>query len=46
MSVKFAEVLIPSALNDNFTYLAIENQQIRDVVLVEFGRQKIWSIVV
>ncbi len=43
---KFAEVLIPSALNDNFTYLAIENQQIGDVVLVEFGRQKIWSIVV
>lgn len=43
---KFAEVLIPSALNDNFTYLAIENQQIGDVVLVEFGRQKIWAIVV
>ena len=43
---KFAQIILPNALNDDFTYFALENQQIGDVVLVEFGRQKLWGIVI
>ena len=43
---KFAQIILPNALNDDFTYFALENQQIGDIVLVEFGRQKLWSVVI
>ena len=43
---KFAQIILPNALNDDFTYFALDNQQIGDVVLVEFGRQKLWSVVI
>ena len=43
---KFAQIILPSALNDDFTYFALDNQQIGDVVLVEFGRQKLWGVVI
>ena len=46
MEFKFAEILLPNALNDNFSYLCLENQCVGDIVLVEFGRQKIWGLVV
>jgi len=45
MTSLFAEVLIPNALNNNFTYFALPNQKIGDIVLVEFGRKKMWALV-
>ncbi len=41
----FAEVLLPLAMEQTFTYLALPNQQVGEVVLVEFGSQKIWGVV-
>jgi primosomal protein N' (replication factor Y) len=41
----FANILFPLALEQTFTYLALPNQQIGDVVLVEFGSRKIWGVV-
>jgi hypothetical protein len=34
--IKFAQIILPNALNNDFTYFALENQQIGDVVLVAF----------
>jgi primosomal protein N' (replication factor Y) len=41
----FAEVLLPLAIKHSFSYFALSNQQIGDVVLVEFGNKKIWGVV-
>ncbi|MFZ9470410.1 MAG: DEAD/DEAH box helicase, partial [Rickettsiales bacterium] len=46
MSEIFAQILIPNALNDDFTYLADSKNNVGDVVLVEFGKQKIWGLIV
>lgn len=46
MSKIFAQVLLPLALDEAFSYLAQEEIEIGDVVLVEFGRKKIWGVVV
>jgi len=46
MAEIFAQILIPNALNDDFTYLASNINKIGDVVLVEFGKQKIWGVIV
>ena len=40
-----AEVLLPLAVKQTFSYFALPNQQIGDVVLVEFGSKKIWGVV-
>lgn len=45
MSEIFAQILIPNALNDDFTYLADSKNNVGDIVLVEFGRQKIWGLI-
>ena len=45
MTKKFAQVLLPLALNEDFTYKAAEDIEVGDVVLVEFGRKKIWGAV-
>ncbi len=41
----FAEVLLPLAIKQTFSYFSLPNQQIGDVVLVEFGSKKIWGVV-
>ncbi len=46
MSKIFAEILLPVALDDAFTYLSDENIVIGDVVKVEFGRKEAWGAVV
>ena len=46
MSEIFAQILIPNALNDDFTYLADSKNNVGDVVLVEFVKQKIWGLIV
>lgn len=46
MSKIFVQVLLPLALDEAFTYFAEKNIEIGDVVLVEFGRKKIWGVVV
>lgn len=45
MYQKYAQLILPNALDDYFTYNSLPNQQIGDIVLVEFGRQKIWGVV-
>jgi len=40
-----AEVLLPIAVKQTFSYFALPNQQIGDVVLVEFGSKKNWGVV-
>jgi len=45
MSQNFVQVLLPLALNETFTYLAPADIDVGDVVLVEFGRKKIWGVV-
>jgi primosomal protein N' (replication factor Y) (superfamily II helicase) len=42
----FAQVLLPLALDDSFTYLGEEKIEIGDVVCVEFGKKKIWGLVI
>jgi len=46
MSKIFAQVLLPLALNEAFTYIAEETVECGDVVRVEFGRKQIWGVVV
>lgn len=45
MSKNFIQILLPLALDKPFTYLADDNIEIGDVVMVEFGRKKIWGVV-
>lgn len=45
MSKIFVQVLLPLALDESFTYSAEEDFSVGDVVLVEFGRKKIWGVV-
>ncbi len=45
MSKIFAQLLLPLALDELFTYNSEEHIDVGDVVLVEFGRQKIWGVV-
>lgn len=42
----FAQILLPLALNESFTYRAVGNFAIGDIVLVEFGRKKLWGVIV
>lgn len=46
MSEIFAQILLPTALDSSFIYLAEDGIEQGDVVLVEFGRKKIWGAVV
>ncbi len=46
MSEVFAQVLLPLALDEAFTYKAEEEVEIGDVVKVQFGRKEIWGVVV
>ena len=46
MSEVFAQVLLPLALDEAFTYRAEEEIEIGDVVKVQFGRKEIWGVVV
>ncbi|MBP7709991.1 MAG: primosomal protein N' [Rickettsiales bacterium] len=46
MSKIFAQVLLPLALDEPFSYLAEEPVECGDVVRVEFGRKEIWGVVV
>ena len=46
MSKIFAQILLPLALNDPFTYKSEESIACGDVVRVEFGRKEIWGVVV
>jgi primosomal protein N' (replication factor Y) len=46
MSKNFAQVLLPLALDESFSYLAEETIECGDVVRVEFGRKEIWGVVV
>lgn len=45
MSEIFAQILLPLAFDRTFTYLAEKDVEIGDVVQVEFGRKKIWGVV-
>lgn len=42
----FAQVLLPLALDEAFTYAAESEIEVGDVVKVEFGRKRIWGVVV
>lgn len=46
MSKIFAQVLLPLALDESFTYKAEDDIVAGDVVLVEFGKKQIWGLVV
>jgi primosomal protein N' (replication factor Y) len=46
MSEIFVQVLLPLALDEAFTYKAEEQIEVGDVVLVEFGRKKIWGVAI
>ena len=46
MSQKFAEILLPTALNDSFTYLYQGELEIGHIAKVEFGKRKMWGLVV
>jgi primosomal protein N' (replication factor Y) len=46
MSQKSIQVLLPLALDRAFTYLAADDVQIGDIVKVEFGKKRIWGVVV
>ncbi len=45
MSEIFAEVLLPLALDESFTYKAEGLIECGEVVLVEFGKKEIWGLV-
>lgn len=45
MTKFYAQILLPNALNDCFTYLAEATHQVGDVVLVEFGAKEIWGVI-
>ena len=42
----FAKVLLPLALDEAFSYKAESDIECGDVVCVEFGRKKIWGVVI
>ena len=46
MFLKYAQILLPNALNEDFTYLAEFEIAIGDIAYVEFGRQKLWGLIV
>ena len=46
MSKIFAQVLLPLALNEPFSYLAEKEIERGDVVRVQFGKKEIWGVVV
>ncbi len=46
MSEIFVQVLLPLALNEAFTYSSDELVEIGAIVEVEFGKKKIWGVVV
>jgi primosomal protein N' (replication factor Y) len=46
MSKIFAQVLLPLALNDSFSYLAEIEIECGNVVRVEFGKKEIWGVVI
>jgi len=46
MSKIFAEILLPLALDELFSYKADDSIEQGDVVCVEFGRKKIWGVVI
>ena len=45
MSKIFAQVLLPLALDEPFSYTSKEEVEAGDVVLVQFGKQEIWGVV-
>lgn len=45
MSQKFFEILLPLAPDSTFTYASNFEIEIGDIVLVEFGRKKLWGLV-
>jgi primosomal protein N' (replication factor Y) len=46
MSKRFFQILLPLALNEAFTYFSEKEIELGTIVLVEFGRKKIWGVVV
>lgn len=46
MSKIFLQVLLPLALDEAFTYSSADDVALGEIVLVEFGRKKIWGVVV
>lgn len=46
MTQKFAEILLPTALDQFFTYSYDQDLKIGNIVNVEFGKRKIWGVVV
>ncbi len=46
MTQKFAEILLPTALDQFFTYSYEQDLKIGNIVNVEFGKRKIWGVVV
>lgn len=46
MSQKFAEILLPTALDNSFTYHYDFDLKIGNIVKVEFGKRKIWGLIV
>jgi primosomal protein N' (replication factor Y) len=46
MSKIFAQVLLPLALNEPFSYLAEIEIECGDIVRVQFGKKEIWGVVV
>lgn len=46
MAKIFAQVLLPLALDESYSYSTEDSVKVGDVVLVEFVRKKIWGVVV
>lgn len=46
MSKKFVEILLPLSLDMAFTYSALTDIALGDIVKVEFGKKQIWGVVV
>ena len=46
MTQKFAEILLPTVLDQFFTYSYEQDLRIGNIVHVEFGKRKIWGVVV
>jgi primosomal protein N' (replication factor Y) len=46
MSKIFAQILLPLALDEAFTYQACDVVECGDIVRVEFGKKQIWGLVV
>jgi primosomal protein N' len=45
MFLKYVQILLPNALNEDFTYLAEFEIVVGDIAYVEFGRQKLWGLI-